>query len=78
MLEVQSSGFVHVYYPKVSTNQYHSCATKHAVSAFTGSLMRELVDTPIRVTEIQPYVTFTSIEQMTKFDSLRLLFPGLH
>ncbi|QRW12443.1 short chain dehydrogenase [Ceratobasidium sp. AG-Ba] len=30
------------------------CATKHAVSAFTGSLMRELVDTPIRVTEIQP------------------------
>ncbi|KAH7107838.1 NAD(P)-binding protein [Auriculariales sp. MPI-PUGE-AT-0066] len=30
------------------------CATKHAVRAFTGSLMRELVDTPIRVTEIQP------------------------
>ncbi|KAB5588698.1 hypothetical protein CTheo_7853 [Ceratobasidium theobromae] len=30
------------------------CATKHAVSAFTGSLMRELVDTPIRTTEIQP------------------------
>lgn len=30
------------------------CATKHAVNAFTGSLMRELVDTPIRVTEIQP------------------------
>lgn len=30
------------------------CATKHAVAAFTGSLMRELVDTPIRVTEIQP------------------------
>ncbi|KIJ17393.1 hypothetical protein PAXINDRAFT_73466 [Paxillus involutus ATCC 200175] len=30
------------------------CATKHAVSAFTGALMRELVDTPIRVTEIQP------------------------
>jgi 3-hydroxy acid dehydrogenase/malonic semialdehyde reductase len=29
-------------------------ATKHAVNAFTGSLMRELVDTPIRVTEIQP------------------------
>ncbi|EJD44045.1 NAD(P)-binding protein [Auricularia subglabra TFB-10046 SS5] len=30
------------------------CATKHAVNAFTGSLLRELVDTPIRVTEIQP------------------------
>jgi 3-hydroxy acid dehydrogenase/malonic semialdehyde reductase len=30
------------------------CATKHAVNAFTGALMRELVDTPIRVTEIQP------------------------
>lgn len=29
-------------------------ATKHAVNAFTGSLMRELVNTPIRVTEIQP------------------------
>jgi 3-hydroxy acid dehydrogenase/malonic semialdehyde reductase len=30
------------------------CATKHAVSAFTSSLMKELVDTGIRVTEIQP------------------------
>jgi len=30
------------------------CATKHAVKAFTGSLLREVVDTPIRVTEIQP------------------------
>ena len=30
------------------------CATKHAVNAFSGALMRELVDTPIRVTEIQP------------------------
>lgn len=30
------------------------CATKHAVSAFTGSLLREVVDTPIRVTELQP------------------------
>lgn len=29
-------------------------ATKHAVNAFTASLMRELVNTPIRVTEIQP------------------------
>lgn len=30
------------------------CATKHAVRAFTGALLRELVDTKIRVTEIQP------------------------
>ncbi|PIL23927.1 hypothetical protein GSI_13678 [Ganoderma sinense ZZ0214-1] len=30
------------------------CATKHAVRSFTGSLLREVVDTPIRVTEIQP------------------------
>ncbi|KAJ7109356.1 NAD(P)-binding protein [Mycena epipterygia] len=29
-------------------------ATKHAVNAFTASMMRELVNTPIRVTEIQP------------------------
>ncbi|KAJ3936860.1 MAG: hypothetical protein NXY57DRAFT_884909 [Lentinula lateritia] len=29
-------------------------ATKHAVHAFTASMMRELVNTPIRVTEIQP------------------------
>ncbi|EIN08393.1 NAD(P)-binding protein [Punctularia strigosozonata HHB-11173 SS5] len=30
------------------------CATKHALRAFTGSLMRELVSTPIRVTKVQP------------------------
>ncbi|KAL7422160.1 hypothetical protein Q5752_002805 [Cryptotrichosporon argae] len=30
------------------------CATKHAVNAFSGALLRELVDTPIRVVEIQP------------------------
>ncbi|KAJ7685177.1 hypothetical protein DFH06DRAFT_1157711 [Mycena polygramma] len=30
------------------------CATKHAVNAFTASMRRELVNTPIRVTEIQP------------------------
>lgn len=29
-------------------------ATKHAVRAFTGSLLREVVNTPIRVTEIAP------------------------
>ena len=30
------------------------CASKAAVRAFTGSLLREVVSTPIRVTEIQP------------------------
>ena len=30
------------------------CATKHAVKSFTGSLMRELVNTKIRVSEVQP------------------------
>jgi 3-hydroxy acid dehydrogenase/malonic semialdehyde reductase len=29
-------------------------ATKFAVKAFTGSLLRELVNTPIRVSEVQP------------------------
>jgi len=29
-------------------------ATKHAIRAFTGSLLREVVNTPIRVTEIAP------------------------
>ena len=39
-------------------------ATKHAMRAFTGALMKELVDTPIRVSEIQPgkaIVSSTSI-----------------
>ncbi|WVR05037.1 hypothetical protein IAU60_002049 [Kwoniella sp. DSM 27419] len=30
------------------------CATKFALSAFNGALLRELVNTPIRVVEIQP------------------------
>ena len=30
------------------------CATKHAVRSFTGTLLRELVNTGIRVTEVQP------------------------
>ena len=30
------------------------CATKHAVRSFTGTLLRELVNTNIRVTEVQP------------------------
>lgn len=30
------------------------CATKHALRALSGSLLSELVNTPIRVCEIQP------------------------
>lgn len=30
------------------------CATKHAVNAFSKALLKELVSTPLRVTEIQP------------------------
>ena len=30
------------------------CATKHAVASFTHTMLRELVNTPIRVVEIQP------------------------
>ncbi|UZJ57463.1 hypothetical protein CBS101457_006783 [Exobasidium rhododendri] len=36
------------------------CASKFAVNAFTSSLLKELVDTPIRVTEIQPGMVETS------------------
>ncbi|KAF7363427.1 Short-chain dehydrogenase/reductase family protein [Mycena sanguinolenta] len=35
------------------------CATKFAVNAFTTSMRKELVDTPIRVTEIQPAMVET-------------------
>ncbi|KAI0341679.1 NAD(P)-binding protein [Trametopsis cervina] len=30
------------------------CATKHAVRSFTGTLLRELVNTKVRVSEVQP------------------------
>jgi 3-hydroxy acid dehydrogenase/malonic semialdehyde reductase len=36
------------------------CTTKFAVKAFTSSLLKELVDTPIRVTEIQPGMVETN------------------
>lgn len=38
------------------------CATKAAVRAFSSALLREVVDTPIRVTEIQPgaHITFST------------------
>ncbi|GAA5889312.1 hypothetical protein JCM16303_000174 [Sporobolomyces ruberrimus] len=42
------------------------CATKHAVSAFNGSLLRELVSTPIRVTQICPGMVETEFS-VTRF-----------
>ncbi|CAE7131910.1 unnamed protein product [Rhizoctonia solani] len=57
------------------------CATKHAVSAFTGSLMRELVDTPIRVTEIQPGMVETDFS-VTRYrgdkSAADKVYTGLH
>ncbi|TIA91584.1 hypothetical protein E3P99_00993 [Wallemia hederae] len=40
------------------------CSTKHAVRAFTTSLAKELVATPIRVTEIQPGLVETEFSQV--------------
>lgn len=37
------------------------CASKAAVRAFTSSLLCEVVDTPIRVTEIQPGAHITLV-----------------
>ncbi|CAH7684973.1 hypothetical protein BY996DRAFT_4574527 [Phakopsora pachyrhizi] len=42
------------------------CATKHAVNAFSGALLRELVSTPIRVSEIQPGMVETEFS-VTRF-----------
>ncbi|GAA6064178.1 hypothetical protein JCM10212_003059, partial [Sporobolomyces blumeae] len=42
------------------------CATKHAVSAFNGALLRELVSTPIRVTQICPGMVETEFS-VTRF-----------
>jgi len=55
-------------------------ATKHAVNAFTGSLMRELVNTPIRVTEIQPGMVeteFSIIRYRGDVDSAKKVYEGL-
>ncbi|KAJ3517146.1 hypothetical protein NLJ89_g684 [Agrocybe chaxingu] len=46
-------------------------ATKHAVNAFTGSLLRELVNTPIRVTEIQPGKCILASMVETEFSIVR-------
>jgi 3-hydroxy acid dehydrogenase / malonic semialdehyde reductase len=49
------------------------CASKAAVRAFTSSLLREVVDTPIRVTEIQPGAHITLVSS-----PLNVLFLILH
>jgi len=57
------------------------CATKHAVNAFTGSLMRELVNTPIRVTEIQPGMVETEFS-ITRYrgdkSAAAKVYEGIH
>jgi len=56
------------------------CATKHAVNAFTGSLLRELVNTPIRVTEIQPGMVeteFSFIRFQGDVDAAKKVYEGL-
>ncbi|TIA72899.1 hypothetical protein E3P91_01755 [Wallemia ichthyophaga] len=40
------------------------CSTKHAARAFTNSLMKELVSTPIRVSEIQPGLVETEFSEV--------------
>ncbi|KAG0150012.1 hypothetical protein CROQUDRAFT_39131 [Cronartium quercuum f. sp. fusiforme G11] len=42
------------------------CATKHAVNAFSGALLRELVSTPLRVSEVQPGMVETEFS-VTRF-----------
>lgn len=49
------------------------CATKAAVRAFTGSLLREVVDTPIRVTEIQPGAHVVLLSALLSFPLMRAL-----
>jgi len=55
-------------------------ATKHAVNAFTGSLLRELVNTPIRVTEIQPGMVeteFSVIRYRGDVSAAKKVYEGL-
>ncbi|CAO1630090.1 unnamed protein product [Jaminaea pallidilutea] len=56
------------------------CTTKFAVAAFTSSLMKELVDTPIRVTEIQPGMVetdFSTTRYRGDKDAAAKVYQGL-
>lgn len=56
------------------------CATKHAVKSFTGSLLRELVDTQIRVTEIQPGMVeteFSNVRYRGDKEAAKNVYKGL-
>jgi len=57
------------------------CAAKAAVRAFTGSLLREVVDTSIRVTEIQPGLVETEFS-VVRFRgdkaAAEKVYDGLH
>ncbi|GHJ90367.1 hypothetical protein NliqN6_6769 [Naganishia liquefaciens] len=56
------------------------CATKHALRGFTVALMKELVNTPIRVTEVQPGMVETSFS-VTRFrgdeDKAKNVYKGI-
>ncbi|KAF7304866.1 Short-chain dehydrogenase/reductase family protein [Mycena kentingensis (nom. inval.)] len=55
-------------------------ATKFAVNAFTASMMRELINTPIRVTEIQPGMVETEFS-LVRFngdtDAAKAVYAGM-
>ncbi|KAI9615511.1 hypothetical protein H4Q26_011452 [Puccinia striiformis f. sp. tritici PST-130] len=53
------------------------CATKHAVNAFSGALLRELVSTPLRVSEIQPGMVETEFS-VTRFRGDRNLANSVY
>ncbi|PLW27060.1 hypothetical protein PCANC_22059 [Puccinia coronata f. sp. avenae] len=62
-------------------DRYSNCATKHAVNAFSGALLRELVSTPLRVSEVQPGMVETEFS-VTRFRGDRKMadsvYEGLH